>query len=257
MAERLIRFAAGEIIFEEGSFDHKAYIIKQGRVQVYRKQPSSEDIILAEIGEGQIFGEMGLITERARSASVRAIEDVILEVIGWEEFSQITQNKPELLVPILRVVFERLRNTNAQLLKASLHIGHGHENIAPVKLVITGLTPKSKKILGNKELSVQKFPFKIGRKTNGFESDVLSNNDLYIEDSMPFNVSRNHLSINYASNQYFVLDRGSTLGTVVNGERLGGYHQSNSCTLEKEENEIILGNDDSPFRFMITIKKIG
>ena len=50
--------------------------------------------------------------------------------------------------------------------------------------------------------------------------DCLSDNDLYLRDSEPFNVSRNHFSIDMARGEVVVVDRGSRLGTIANGKRI-------------------------------------
>jgi len=81
-------------------------------------------------------------------------------------------------------------------------------------------------ILGEKqifgEMEINKFPFKVGRKQSLGGLDCLSGNDLYLRDSEPFNVSRNHFSIDMSrwGGGVVVVDRGSRLGIIANGKRI-------------------------------------
>jgi len=68
-----INFAAGEIAFEEGSEGHSMYIVTQGAFEVYR-QSGTKQVHIARVEPGEHFGEIALLANRSRSASVRAIE---------------------------------------------------------------------------------------------------------------------------------------------------------------------------------------
>lgn len=68
-----INFAADETVFEEGSEGHSMYIVTQGAFEVYR-QSGSKQVHIARIEPGEHFGEIALLANRSRSASVRAIE---------------------------------------------------------------------------------------------------------------------------------------------------------------------------------------
>jgi len=74
-------FAAGEMIIREGELGEEAYIILEGRCLVSR-----EGQVLRELHFNEIFGEIGLITARPRSADVQAISPVKLQVITPEFF---------------------------------------------------------------------------------------------------------------------------------------------------------------------------
>jgi pSer/pThr/pTyr-binding forkhead associated (FHA) protein len=97
-------------------------------------------------------------------------------------------------------------------------------------------------------MNISKFPFKIGRKHELDEVDVLSDNDLYLEDFPPYSISRNHFSIDKVEGRYVVIDRGSRLGTIVNSRRIDVQ-----SVLNRKENEIIAGPQHSPFVFKLEI----
>ena len=68
-------FQRGDIIIEEGARGSSAYVILSGAVEVLKKSRKKE-VAVATLGEGKVFGEMGLIEDRPRSATIRAISEV-------------------------------------------------------------------------------------------------------------------------------------------------------------------------------------
>ncbi len=68
-------FAPRSVIVREGTADDSAFIVLSGRVAVRRRDPDTGiDFLLAELGEGQMFGEMALLTRKPRTASVVALD---------------------------------------------------------------------------------------------------------------------------------------------------------------------------------------
>ena len=245
-------FRKGDVIIEEGSYGTSAYVIKSGKVEV-SELAKNKKIVLATLEEGQIFGEMGLVEDQPRSATVTASEDVQLAVLSRDSFNDLFEKNPKLLLPIIKALFERLRTVNRMLKSKEVpdivetdecEYSHDAECI-----ILSGLNESSSEALGGGELNISKFPFKVGRKHELEEVDVLSDNDLYLQDFPPFNVSRNHFQIDKVGSRYVVIDRGSRLGTIVNGGRI--HVQS---VLNRKENEIIAGPHHSPFAFKLEIR---
>ena len=75
--------AAGNMLFEEGDPGDQAYLIKSGEVEIVRKI-GNEELVLARLGRGEIFGEMSLIDNQPRMAGARVAEDAELAVITRE-----------------------------------------------------------------------------------------------------------------------------------------------------------------------------
>jgi hypothetical protein len=75
-----LRFKPGEVIFRQGDPPDRVYAIGKGEVDVIREAPGKEDVILVRLGQGQFFGEIGILAETPRTATVRAATDV--EVLG-------------------------------------------------------------------------------------------------------------------------------------------------------------------------------
>ncbi len=72
--------ACGEMIIEEGEIGNNAYLVQSGEVEVFSKA-NDREIILGKMGAGQIFGEMSLVFDGPRTASVRASEHCNLIVV--------------------------------------------------------------------------------------------------------------------------------------------------------------------------------
>jgi serine/threonine-protein kinase len=99
-------FAAGQIILEEGDVGDRAYIIRRGRCEVYRRTDAAN--VLLSLGPGEVFGEMAILTDRPRNASVRAVDDVEVYVITRESLErELARN--EWLATITRALAERFR----------------------------------------------------------------------------------------------------------------------------------------------------
>ena len=73
-------------------------------------------------------------------------------------------------------------------------------------------------------------------------------------DQKPFQVSRNHLSIDrWEQGRFVVRDRGSFLGTLVNGHHIGGTSRRRIAELKPGENTLIVGSEDSPYKFAVSV----
>ena len=68
-------FAAGVVIMRQGDASDALHVITHGRVRVERNQPGDTPLVLAELGPGDVIGEMGLLDNAPRSATVTALED--------------------------------------------------------------------------------------------------------------------------------------------------------------------------------------
>ena len=163
------------------------------------------------------------------------------------------RKNPKALLPIIKSLFERLRTVN-RMLASKDTLGDketkGHDGSGGVGVVVlSGISEAGKDMLNDSEMEINKFPFKVGREQSSGGLDCLSDNDLYLRDSQPLNVSRNHFSVDNVRGDIVVVDRGSRLGTIVNGKKIQDQH-----ILKKSINEIIVGQKISPFVFKLEIR---
>ncbi len=109
-AEKLT-FAEGDTIVAEGDSADRFFVIAQGEVAVTRRTAEGEEIELATLGPGQFFGEIGLLAETRRTATVRAVGDVELLVLSWQEFQEALERSDRAERDFSEIVQERLAAT--------------------------------------------------------------------------------------------------------------------------------------------------
>ena len=97
-----------EAIIREGDVEASMYIISQGRVKVTKTQEAGSDTVLAQLGEGAFFGEMALLGESPRTASVIALEPALLFEISRDMLAQLTARFPPVAQSMLRFYRQRL-----------------------------------------------------------------------------------------------------------------------------------------------------
>ena len=99
------------LIMKEGDPGNSAYLIQSGAVEVYTKNDDKK-IILAKLDVGQIFGEMALIFEERRTASVRAMEDCNLIVITRQSFQRKLDKTDPTIKAIVQMLTQRIISAN-------------------------------------------------------------------------------------------------------------------------------------------------
>jgi len=255
---KLLEYKAGDIVLKEGDLGESAFIIEKGQVEV-SKDLEGRKVHLAFIGVGEIFGEMGMIEEKPRSATVTAVENTVVRECHRRDFLTNLQSDPDAVVQVLKVLFERLRQCHATILELQ-QVGEDHGLdlvIAPVDpqssrervaASLEGLTPEAVRALPEHPFVIQRLPFLIGRRSN----DPLAYNHLTIADEEPFQISRHHVELMERHGRVGALDRGSYLGSMVDGEQLGGPGGHRGPLFFNERGgELILGNNRSPYRFVV------
>jgi CRP-like cAMP-binding protein len=106
-------YKAGKVIIKEGDRGTEAYIIVDGQVEITRRAPDGSEIVLAKLGDNQMFGEISMIDDSLpRSATVRAVTDVVIAIIPQKSFQEKLQNTPVAVKSILKVLAKRLAETN-------------------------------------------------------------------------------------------------------------------------------------------------
>ncbi len=106
------RFEVGKLLIKEDAATSNLYIILKGRVRVYKNYGRAK-IPLATLGPGEIVGELAMLSEQARSASVEALTPVIalaVETAGLRD-----KISPPWILPVLQVVATRLKQVNQSL----------------------------------------------------------------------------------------------------------------------------------------------
>jgi CRP-like cAMP-binding protein len=257
----LTRYQAGEVIVQENDFGETAYVIGEGRVEV-SKQLEGRKIHLAYLGTGETFGEMSMIDEKPRSATVTAVTETVVSEIRRDDFFNTFRTDPKVALALLKVLFERLREADARILqlqKAALQHGlvpKDPSSVIPPRAQLTitleGVTPRAAAALPATPFQITQFPFRVGRES----TDPLVYNDLMLPDSVPLQISRHHLAFIAHEGRVGVVDRGSTLGSWVDGQQIGGPSGlSGPLFFTGSEGLLVLGDRDSAFRYRVSLPR--
>lgn len=108
------KISAGEILFTEGSPGHEAYVIKEGELEVLKKSADRE-LLIAVRGPGEVIGEMAMLEEAPRMATVKARTDSILLAIEKEELNELMARSRSALNALVHNVLHRLSDTQDML----------------------------------------------------------------------------------------------------------------------------------------------
>lgn len=141
----MLQFAPGEAILKEGDHGECAYVIERGRVEI-RKSQDGKATHIAFLGQGATFGEMSLVDDQPRSASVLAVEETLVREIHRDDLLAAMKSNPDSVIHLLKNLFERLREANVQIARQeSLLLGAGCQLVpasseTPIRAAVTNST---------------------------------------------------------------------------------------------------------------------
>ncbi len=104
---KMAPFRDGESISEQGEVADYLYILTSGRARVTVTSRNGPASVVATLGAGDVFGEMGMMTGQLRTATVRAITDVMCYRLDKASFGSILERRPEVAEAIARLLVER------------------------------------------------------------------------------------------------------------------------------------------------------
>ena len=116
MAEEALgkNYQDGEVIVCQGDLGDCMYVVQEGQVEVYI-QNQGDDIRLAILGEGDLFGEMAIFENEVRSASVRALGKVRLLTVDKQNFLRRVHQDPSLAFRLMQKLSRNIRELNAEI----------------------------------------------------------------------------------------------------------------------------------------------
>jgi CRP-like cAMP-binding protein len=106
------------VIFEQDDVATELFVVRSGRIAVGRRSIDGRESLVALMEAGDLFGEMPLFDQGTRSASARALEHSEMLGIPYGVVRAALDAKPELLWEVVRLLAERLRNTDSALADA-------------------------------------------------------------------------------------------------------------------------------------------
>jgi CRP-like cAMP-binding protein len=113
-------YAAGEIIFMPEDFScERLYLLKTGRVKMYRITADGKKLLTRQILPGSIFGVRGLLGRAMQGNFAEAAEDSTVYAISWEQLIATLKQRPDIILSILEGVCSRLALLEDRLVRAA------------------------------------------------------------------------------------------------------------------------------------------
>jgi len=110
-------YRSGEIIVRKGEFGDCMFVIQQGEVEVLDERPDGSVVRLASMRDGEFFGEMALLEQQPRNATVRAVGEASILTLDKKTFLRRVHADPSLAYRLLQTLSKRIRGLNAEVIR--------------------------------------------------------------------------------------------------------------------------------------------
>jgi CRP/FNR family cyclic AMP-dependent transcriptional regulator len=114
----LVHFTPGQGIIHESEAGDEFYVLVEGHVQVLVLDATGAEVMVEDIGPGGFFGELSMLTDEPRAATVRAVDEVNTLSLDRKEFFDFLMTHPHAAIDVLTVLSHRLNRTSALLRKS-------------------------------------------------------------------------------------------------------------------------------------------
>ena len=98
----------GQILYTPQEKSEALFMLKKGRVRIYRVGPDGREFTLAVVGAGMVFGEMSLTAQRLENAYAEAMEPVVICKMRRDDLERLVMDKPQVGLKVMSVLSERL-----------------------------------------------------------------------------------------------------------------------------------------------------
>ena len=106
---------AGKIFFMPEDTGQVLFLLKQGRVQLYRISPSGKKLIVATLGPGAIFGEMALVGQQMHRTFAESVDDCLICVMSRADVERLVRERPKVALRFLESMGERIAQMERRL----------------------------------------------------------------------------------------------------------------------------------------------
>lgn len=106
---RELHFRKNAIMMTEGDVGESMYVIRSGLVKVYVSDEDGKELVLFQQGPGTVIGDIALLDNEPRSASISTLEKTSALMIGKSSFLQCLRDSPEMAIVIIQSLTQRLR----------------------------------------------------------------------------------------------------------------------------------------------------
>lgn len=105
----------GRVFYQPEDVGEVLFLIKEGRVQLYRISPEGKKLVIATLGPGTLFGEMALLGQAMHNAFAEALDDCLILVMSRADLERLILNKPIVGLRMLEITGRRLNDAEARL----------------------------------------------------------------------------------------------------------------------------------------------
>ena len=105
----------GRVFYEPEDVSQVLFLIREGRVQIYRISPEGKKLVIATLGPGALFGEMALLGQQMHNAFAEALDDCRIFVMSRADLERLILNQPAVGQRVLETTGKRLRDAEKRL----------------------------------------------------------------------------------------------------------------------------------------------
>ena len=105
----------GRVFYEPEDVSQVLFLIREGRVQIYRISPEGKKLVIATLGPGALFGEMALLGQQMQNAFAEALDDCRIFVMSRADLERLILNQPSVGQRVLQTTGKRLRDAEKRL----------------------------------------------------------------------------------------------------------------------------------------------
>jgi len=151
-------FTKRTVLINEGDQTNSLYVITSGKVKIYCGDEHGKEIIISTLGPGAYFGEVALIDDAERSASVMTMEDSSFLVISKEAFKSALGQFPEIAIRLIQEFTHRLRNNTDNIKNLALLDVYGRV----AKTLLSMATEENEELIIHEKLTQQDIANRVG-----------------------------------------------------------------------------------------------
>lgn len=119
-------YSDGQVIIKQGDIGNCMFAIQSGRVEVIKETREGEAWV-AELGEGDLFGEMAIFEHEVRSATVRAVGEARVMTVDKKTFLRRIQDDPSIAFNLVRMMSRRVRRLSLEIAQMKIERGESAE----------------------------------------------------------------------------------------------------------------------------------
>jgi len=108
-------YSRREQVYGQGDPGDVVYLLKEGRVKIYKVSPDGKELTLEILEPGEIFGEMAIIDDSPRDTIAETLDDTLLCVMRRRDFEILLRKKPDLAMRVTKIIGVRRRHIENQL----------------------------------------------------------------------------------------------------------------------------------------------